>query len=363
MQAAIATNSPLAAVTGALSYLGSHVVFRMLHKGYYVRAIVPQGAPVDFLMSMPGADTRLQIFPVRDPAAQDGYSSLLLAFRGVSTVVHAVSFSTHAGLVPKAVASKRIVDALKIALDAASAAGNVVTKFIYLSSGMTVFDPSQHTKRHSALLTESDWFDCTRSSSRDHAHAFAFAHTVAELRLWARAGRGSLPFKVCTVVPSFVLGPILSARHVSSTPSVEFLATAAAGKAGSVRDVAMSPVDVRDVARAVTAVAERSEIGGRLLLCASEMSAKEVISVGEQMCDGYAWNVGGKRWSWGGKVAGHDWEFVAKDRVGKRYSFSQTRASEELGLKFRPVEDTIRDTVTSLVTHGVLPKVAKEYNG
>lgn len=367
MKAAISAGAPLVAVTGGLGYLGSHVVARMLTKGYYVRTIVPQGANVDFLVNMPGADDRLQIIPVRDPAAEDARSAMLIAFRGVSTVVHAASFSTHGGKLSKNSASKRIVDALKISLDAASAAGNVVINFIYLSSEMTVFDPSQHPRRKTAELNEHDWFDCTRSG-RESSNAFAYAHTVAELRLWARAGRGGLPFNVCSVIPSFVIGPVLSARHITSTPSLAFFSSIANGSLTEVPDIPMSPVDVRDVARAITALTERPEISGRMLLCAESLTSIELITRATRDFPDYKWpDVTKKsflRRSLGkgdpeALKALRNAEFASKDRRGRRYSFSQDRAQNELGMTFRSVHETLRDTLVSLRRYSMLPEVAK----
>lgn len=358
LKAAVAVNAPLVVVTGGLSYLGSHVVARMLAKGYYVRTIVPQGANVNFLLQLNGANHRLQIIPVRDPSAPDALSSMLLAFRGVSTVVHAASFSTHNGKLSKHIASKRIVSALKIALDAASAPGNVVTNFIYLSSEMAVYDPSKHSRRTHVQLTENDWFDCS-NMNRETKNAFAFAYTVAEMRLWARVGKGSLPFNVCSIIPSFLFGPALSTRHISSAPILSFFHSAALGKFDNVPDVPMSPVDVRDVARAITALTERPDVGGRILLNAESLTCSELLHKVKNTFPSYRWPecsrpglIPRRSVTSGDPEARRilkDADFASKERWGRQYSFSQTRARVELGLTFRPVDATIRDTILSLV--------------
>lgn len=334
-----------------------------------MRAIVPQGANVDFLLRMPDAESRLQVIPVRDPAAEDARSSMLLAFRGVSTVVHAASFSTHGGKIPKNIASKRIVDALKISLDAASAAGSVVINFIYISSEMTVYDPSQHRRRKSVELSEKDWFNCSRVVGRESTNAFAYAHTVAELRLWARTGRGGLPFNVCSVIPSFLLGPVLSSRHIASTPSLQFFNAIANGSLTEVTDVPMSPVDVRDVARAITALAERPEVSGRILLCAESLTSHDLIAEATRDFPQYSWPDLRKRHFLRRSIgkgdpeamkALRDFEFTSRDRQGCKYHFSQNRARNELGLNFRLVHDTLRDTITSLVRHSMLVDLPKQ---
>lgn len=362
MKAAIAARAPLVAVTGGLGYLGSHVVARMLAKGYFVRTIVPQGANVNFLLSLTGAKERLQIIPIRDPAAEDARPSLLIAFRGVSTVVHAASFTTHGGKVAKHAASQRIVNALKMSLNAASAPGNVVINFIYLSSDQTVFDPSRYHRKKFVQLTEEDWFDCSKAS-RESSEPFAFAYTVAEMRLWARVGRGGLPFNVVSVIPSFVIGPVLSDRHVQASPSLSLLYSLASGSLTDVPDIPISPVDVRDVARAITALTERPEIGGRMMLCAESFSASEFVALANENAPEYKWpQLNNRHFYQRASTKGttetlkqlrHS-HFISKDRKGIKYMLSQKRATEELGLAFRSVTDTIDDTLTSLVRLKVL---------
>lgn len=356
MKSAIAANVPLIAVIGGLGYLGSHVVARLLTKGYFVRALVPQKANTDFLKCLPGANTRLQIIEIRDPSAEDALSTMLIAFRGASTVIHAATFSTHAGKIPKHVTSRRIVDALKIALDAASTPGNIITNFIYVSSEMTVFDPTQHSRRKVAYITENDWYDCSRSS-REMAQPFAYAHTVAEMRLWARVGRSGLPFNMCSVIPSFMLGPVLSKRHISSTPSIAFLASILKGDLEEIPDLPICPVDVRDVTRAITALAERPEVSGRILLSAESLSSSEFIFRAASDFPQYRWPQLSRRGLLRQPSVRGDpdavktfksWEFASKDRYGRKYSFSKTRACDELGLRFRTFSCTIGDTLKSL---------------
>lgn len=362
MKSATAANVPLIAVLGGLGHLGSCVVAHMLKKGYYVRAIVPQAASTDFLLRLPGAQTRLQVISVRDPAAEDARSTLLNAFRGVSTVIHAATFSTHSGKIPKHMAARRIVSALKIALDAASTPGNVVTNFIYISSEMAVFDPSQHSRRKTVHLSEQDWYDCSHQS-RELTHPFSFAHTVAEMRLWARVGRSGLPFNVCSVIPSFIIGPVLSKHHIVNTPPIAFFADVAGGKLHVIPDIPVSPVDVRDVTHAIGSLVERPDISGRILLSAESLTSTEMFVRAEKEFPNHSWpkltrrRIIQYRPIRGEPAAVHAFkmaEFSSKERRGYKYSFSQKRAHEELGLTFRPVSETIRDTMLDLYRYNML---------
>lgn len=382
LKAAVASNRSVAAVVGGLGYEGSHIVAQLLAAGYYVRAIVPEGASAAFLDDLPGALTRLQLIPVRDPAAEDARSKLLLAFRGVCTVIHAPSFCAHISSgESRAASARRTVDALKISLNAACAPGNLITNFIYLSSELAVYDPAHCRRRLSVLgpsarrrdvvptLTENHWFDVSRRA-RARRRAVAFGRTVAELRLWARCGKTTMPFNVVSLVPSFTVGPILCVGHVRASAGVVLMANAA----NNLRlppDFAAPVVDVRDVARAVVMLAMRPFIGGRILLSAEPLSSDELVARGRPfMTHAAAKHANGSRASRTYSRVDHralvsiphavtylrDADLAVRGRIGRKYAFSQTRVTQLLGFKFTPVEHTLRDTFQSLERFNVIPK-------
>lgn len=357
-EVAARNSAPLVAVTGGLSFVGSHIVAELLHRGYYVRTVIPQGAKTDFLFAFPGADRRLQVVAVRDLAAEDARASLLLAFRGAFHVIHAASFGAHSAKLSKQIASKRIVDSLKLVLDVAAVQGTTVRRFLYLSSDSTIYDPLTHPSNEDVTLSENDWFDVARSG-RENSEPFPFARTVAEMRLWARFGRSTLPYSVCSVVPSFVLGPVLSERHIISTPNINFVYNVINGSLTTLPNVPTPPVDVRDVAWTFAELLSRIEVSGRILLCAESMTALDIIKRSAAVYPRYPWPALVKKSKWKLfqlkkdhaeirkklKVA----EFASSDRRGHQYSLRRTRAVEELGLVFRPVDETLRATMDSLV--------------
>lgn len=382
LKAAATSNRSVVAVVGGLGFEGSHIVLQHLAAGYFVRAIIPEGANADFLKELPGALTRLQLIPVRDPSAEEARSKLLLAFRGVSTVIHAPSFSSHySSTQSRSACARRTVDALKLSLDAACAPGNLITNFIYLSSELTVYDPSQHSrglinlrsssrKRASIpILTENDWYDVSRRS-RGRRRALAFGHTVAELRLWARFGKTTMPFNIVSLVPSFTIGPILSHGHIRASSGMVLLANAA----NNMRlppDFAAPVVDVRDIARVTVMLTTRPFIGGRILLSAEALTSDELVerarvfmnTRGDLQWKGSRASRAYKRSDDRGLAPIPDAVTYLKDadvavrgRIGRKYAFSQTRANQLLGFKFTSVDQTLRDSVQSLERFNVVPK-------
>lgn len=382
LKAAVTSNRSVVAVVGGLGYEGSHIVLQHLAAGYFVRAIVPEGANTDFLERLPGALIRLQLIPVRDPSAEDARSKLLLAFRGVSTVIHAPSFSSHySSTQSRSACARRTVDALKLSLDAACAPGNLVTNFIYLSSELTVYDPSKHSrglisltsssrKRVSVpILTENHWYDVSRRT-RGRKRGLAFGQTVAELRLWARCGKTTMPFNIVSLVPSFTIGPILSPGHIRASSGMVFLANAM----NNMRlppDFAAPVVDVRDIARATVKLTTRPFIGGRILLSAEALTSDELMkrarvfmnTRGDSQWKGSRASRTYKRSDDSGLASIPDAVTYLKDagvavrgRIGRKYAFSQTRANQLLGSKFTSVDQTLRDSVQSLERFNVVPK-------
>lgn len=383
LKAAANSNRSVVAVVGGLGFEGSHIVQQQLEAGYFVRAIIPEGANAIFLNELPGAQVRLQLIPVRDPSAEDAKSKLLLAFRGVSTVIHAPSFSAHySSTQSRSACARRLVDALKLSLDAACAPGNLITNFIYLSSELTVYEPAHHNngwglnlasssrgRKGIPTLTENDWYDVSRKS-RGRKRAMAFGQTVAELRLWARCGKTTMPFNVVSLVPSLTIGPILSPGHVRASSGIVFLANAV----NNLRlppDFAAPVVDVRDIALATVILTMRPYIGGRILLSAEPLSSDEL----EARAKVFTTGLGGTRLK--GSRASRtykrsddrglapvpdavtylkDADVAVRGRFGRKFAFSQTRAIQLLGFKFTPVDQTLRDSIQSLERFNVVPK-------
>lgn len=384
LQAAITSNRPLVAVVGGLGFEDSHIVFALLRAGYFVRAIVPEGADTTFLTRFPSASTRLQLIPVRDLAAEDARLKLLLAFRGVSTVIHAPTFSfKSSSTATRASAGRRIVQALKLSLDAACAPDSLITNFIYLSSELTVYDPTIHhpssphwfrsSRRHGKpvipILTENNWFDVSRRSCA-HTYPIAHALTVAELRLWARAAKNPMPFNLISLIPSFTIGPIFAERHVHSSPGIALLASTAHGIKPP-PDFPANPVDVRDVARAIILLLDnKALVGGRILLSAQTMTSTELVARARKFFPSQAPQPRDSRMRLSRTYCRpapmlklpdatqmlKNGDIAVKGRIGRQYAFSQVRATQHIALRFNPVDNTLRDTIRSLQRFNITPK-------
>ena len=349
--------APLVAVTGAEYFIGAHVVKMLLENGAYVRAVVTADDGGSFLRRFPSARDRLQLITVLDYFSddEDVNKGLRKAFRGANAVVHALAAAPHSNKRKNNLAYL-LVDELERVLEVASIRGSTIRRLVYISSELTVYDPSTHPSGTEVHLTEKDWYDV--SQSKTGANSLAWSHTVAEERLWNRVTRAALPFTVCSVIPSFVLGPILTPSHIEACPSLHFFYCMLEGVLQAAPPVPTPPVDVRDIATACVQLIDRLEVSGRILLCAESMSALEMAEKGAAIYPRYPWPTTEStrpNWTIFGKHSSETRKllkaapFAAKNRRWQRYSFRQDRARTILGMDFRTSADTIRDTVDALV--------------
>lgn len=354
-QAASSAGAQLVAVTGASEFVGSYIVQELLKKGKYVRGIVPVNVNFQFLQKLPGALERLQLITVRDFHSKESAKRLEESFHGAHAVVHAspvgVQMRRMAALKP----SSRVMDSVDAVVDAASASGSTVKRLIHLSQELSVFDPMKHPTGKSTVLGDEDWYDVAHND-RVASDYIAYAHTVAEMKLWSRATRPSIPFTVCSVIPTFVMGPVLSPVHISTAHPLRFLHGMMSGRFPELPSVPFSPIDVRDVASACVSLVDHGKVSGRVLLCPEDRTTTEFVKKCQTIYPRYPWpkEAGPAKWKLfdsdsDAKRLMKTFYFLNKARHGHRYQFNQERANEILKMSYRDVSGTLRESMDSLI--------------
>ncbi|GJN38854.1 hypothetical protein PR202_gb27932 [Eleusine coracana subsp. coracana] len=176
------------------------------------------------------------------------------------------------------------------------------------------------------VMDESYWSDT--ELCRTTANWYCLSKTLAELEAFNYAKRTGLD--VLTVCPSLVIGPLIqSTLNASSSVIVDCLKGD-----HEVKMKLRNFVDVRDVADALLLVYETPEASGRYI-CNSH--PRQVSSVIELL----------KSWYPTYKYADR---FI---QVSDEPVFSSEKL-ETLGWKFKPFEETLRDSVESYRAKGVL---------
>ncbi len=330
-------------VTGGSGYIASHIVQQLLAKGYEVRATVrnpDDRAKTDHLRAMEGAD-RLELVAADLTREGDFHEPA----RDVRAVVHAASSVRLRAKDPQRDIVDVAVDGTKNVLDAIDAADEVKTVVVTSSIAAVIDDDKDPSYR----FDEEDW----NTSSNVHTAPYPLSKTLAEHAAWKRAEHAD--YRLTTINPSLVLGPVFIKTHIRSSPNV--LHDLLSGKFPLAPQFRFGIVDVRDVARAHVEALERPEAQGRHILSNRGMWMREIADVLRaqypehkvprfQMPNFAMYGIAlfDKRLTW---------DFLRRN-LGVERHVDNSKSKHALGIEYMPAEDTVLDTARSFVEHGLL---------
>ncbi|PUZ59901.1 hypothetical protein GQ55_4G080600 [Panicum hallii var. hallii] len=316
------TRTAAVCVTGAGGFVGSWLVQRLLAGGrYMVHGTVrdPGGAKNAHLAALGGAAERLRLFR----ADVLDYGAVAAAVAGCDGVFHVASpVPAHAIADPEvellAPAVTGTANVLKACFE------TKVRRVVVVSSLSAVMvNPAWP---QSQVMDEACWSDV--EFCRSTQNWYCLSKTLSELEAFDHAERSGLD--VVSLCPSLVIGPLLQPTlNASSSVIVDCLK--------GDREVKLKLrnfVDVRDVADALLLVYETPEASGRYICDAYASQVSDVVEMLKSWYPTYK----------------NATKFV---RVSDEPLFSSKKL-EALGWKFRPFEETLRDSVESFRAAGVL---------
>jgi dihydroflavonol-4-reductase len=336
-------------VTGAGGFIAAHVVRELLERGYAVRGTV-RGNPSErryaVLRALEGASERLSLRQI-ELLDRAGWATAVL---GCDAVIHCASpyrldvRDPERELITPAVGGTRNV------IEAATAVG--VPRVVITSSLAAVTDEPVPGR----VFTESDWNDRS-SAERNPYYASKAAAERAAWDLEAQAGPG---FRLVAIVPAFVLGPSIGP---ALNLSAEVVRDLLAGATPALVDLNWLVTDVRDVALAHVAAMELEAATGRYLCAGESVSMVRMAQIlrEEGLADGYRL----PRLRLTGRFGTALALMLARTRppgmraylethLGKTLRADASRVTRELGVGYRPVRQTLRDTVADLERWGHL---------
>ncbi|XP_028795323.1 cinnamoyl-CoA reductase 1-like [Neltuma alba] len=309
-------------VTGAGGFLASWLVKLLLSKGYFVHGTVrePGNKKYDHLLKFDGASENLKLFK----AELSDYESLSRAIAGCRAVFHvacpvpATALSNpEVEMIEPSVTGT--INVLKACLEAK------VERVVYVSSQFAVSTNPNFPK--DAVFDESCWSD--KEYCKKTENWYTYAKTEAELQAVDFARNNGL--SLVTICPGVVFGPILQASTVN-TSSLALLSSFKGLE--SVENKQVWLVDVRDVADATLMIYEKTEAEGRYLCTAHGIMPNEVAEKLRRIYPNYAYPK----------------SFV---EVGDRIKLSSEKL-QKLGWRYRPLEETLVDSVESFKAAGLL---------
>ncbi|EED23494.1 cinnamoyl-CoA reductase, putative [Talaromyces stipitatus ATCC 10500] len=323
-------------VTGASGFIAAHVVAAFLRNGYNVRGTVrSEKSAAEVRQTHADYASQLSISIVPDIAAPHAFDE---AVKGVNGIIHTASpFVLNANDYEKELFQPAIQGTTSI-LKAAQEHNPDVRRVVITGSFASVLDPSKGL-RPGYVYTEADWNPVTvEEAGTNGSIAYLASKTFAEQAAWKYVKDNKPNFSVTTLLPPMVFGPVV--HHVKD---VDSLNTSSADIYrlinGSETEVPVNAfwafVDVRDVAAAHVLAFEKPEAAGqRYLLYTSPYSY-------QQFCDIIREKFPQLRETTPMGTPGAP--------IPPVYTLDTSKAVQQLGMKFRPLEETIVDTVESFL--------------
>ena len=330
-------------VTGGSGFVGSHLVRQLLERGYRVHTTVRSlgnEAKVAPLRAMgeqfPGA---LELFEADLLAA----GSFDAAMDGCRVVFHVAS----PFLMPE-----KIKDGQKDVVDPAlTGTRNVlagiertpgVEKLVFTSTVGAIFGDYVDVLAMKDETLSEDYFNTTSTVENNPYH---YAKTVAERAAWD-AQQAQNRWRMVSVNPGLILGPSLT--PASDSGSLFLLDELFKGYFFyGAPDFSFTVADVRDVASAHIAAAENPDAHGRYIVAAARMAS--FLDMSRALRQHYPRDHRLPRHGlphWPVRVLGPAFgltqDYIRK-HLGIRFPVDNRRGVKELGIDYRPLEETLLD--------------------
>lgn len=230
-------------VTGGSGYIAGWCIVQLLERGYQVRTtlrrLAKEPAVRAAIATQVDPGDRLAFFAA-ELTSETGWDA---AVAGCDYVLHVASpLGTDNPKDP----DELIVPAREGALNVLRASAKAGVKRVVLTSSVA----AAWNAEDDALGDETDWTDLSRKG----VHAYRQSKTLAERAAWDFVGAHPEGPTLATVLPSMVIGPVLTAENLGS---VQLISRLLGGKMPGTPPIGFTIVDVRDVAdlhiRAMTA--------------------------------------------------------------------------------------------------------------
>lgn len=318
-----------ACVTGATGYVASELIKQLLGRGYKIKATVrcPVDAPrLQYLRDM-ASNSSGSLDLVQVPDLQQESEALDTAVAGSKYVFHVASPFRFDGD-PELDIVQPAVQGTKALLKTAAKHKADVKRVVVTSSVCAIHDMGRKQQPKQEQYSEEDWNEVSQMP----AEAYWVSKVQAERTAWELAEE--LGLDVVTILPNFVLGPIISGQQAGGV-SVGFLKGVLESPPDKEFKGSWIVNDVRDVALAHILAAENPAAKGRYIV--SQPKSIDARFITDTL------------------KAAFPAAAVLPDGVAADSStaINSSKVERELGLKYTPAEDTVRDMADSLIKQGI----------
>jgi adenylate kinase len=342
---------PLVLVTGASGYIAGHIIHLLLRRDFRVRGTVRSLAREEsyaHLKALPGAEERLTLVEC-DLTSDDGWQAAVV---DADFVLHTASPFPAERPDHEDELIKPAVEGTQRVLQAIAEHAPTVKRVVLTSSIASVMHSPNDGK---TPFGEQDWSDVDRcdpySKSKTLAEraAWDFVEKLAKERSEADAKQPHV-FELTTVNPAFVQGPLLCTKGATSYEALKRLLNATDP---GVMEVPFNVVDVRDVAEAhVNAMTTDDVNGRRFIVDGGFITYGEIarIIAGEFNPQGYSVPTRKLPYCLVKMIAMCDKTVrLAVKSLGSENHFDTKPAQDVLGIRFRPIRQTLIEMGYSMI--------------
>ncbi|KAJ7949249.1 cinnamoyl-CoA reductase 1-like [Quillaja saponaria] len=319
-------------VTGASGFIASWLVKLLLQRGYTVKATVrdpKDPKKVSHLLALEGAEERLHLFKAN--LVEEGCFDSVV--EGCECVFHTASPVKFNATDPQA----EVIDpALKGTLNVLRSCAKVpyIKRVIITSSMATIY--FKGIPLLPDVTVDETWFSDPAFVDKSKPwYSYVVAKILAEEAAWKFAKENG--FDMFTINPGLVMGPLLqSTLNLSVLPILNLI-----NGSETFQNASQPWVDVRDVANAHILAMENPSASGRYCLVEKVIHMSEVVKILRELFPAL-------------KLP----DKCEDDKPFEPICHVSKKRAESLGLKFTPLEVSLRDTVISLTertefeTHG-----------
>jgi len=336
----------LVLISGIGGFLASQVALAFLKAGYSVRGTIRSQAKADqYAAKFSSYGERLSLAIVPDIAAPGSFNE---AIKGVTIFLHTASPLAASG--DEDLENSTMKPALNGTLEALRAASKEpgVKKIVLTSSVASVIKVPFPGNAPGVTYSETDWNPSTYEDGVAAPSAFAayvVSKGVAEKAAWDYMKENKPAFTLSTILPGVLYGPATQPFDYATagiTGTNRYIYMVLFTKQDPSTMTRVPPVDVRDVAHAHLLAAENPKADGeRFIVTQTAFHPSQYVPFFKkqypQLVDTMA-------------------EIPEGFQIPGSYGFDGTKIERVLGLKYRPHEETLKDTADWILS--VIPASA-----
>jgi len=333
-------------VTGASGFIAVWVVRELLEHGFTVVGTVRSDSKGQYLKKQFSKyGDKFSFVIVEDVGKEGAFDD---AIKGIDAVAHTASpFHTHADEPSELI--EPAVDGTVGVLKSIAKHGQSVKRVVVTSSIAAINEP----KDKPYVFTEADWNNSDpkkveeKGRDAEGGSKYQASKTLAEHAAWdfLEKNKSNISFDLATINPGYVFGPFI---HEVASPdklntSVALVRQTLFEKTPSEDELAQpagSWVDVRDVAAMHVAALELEKAHGeRFIASAGPFTWQEILDALHQNPDIIPKVTKGKPGN-------------GKKPLSEQTYASGEKATKVLGIKFKTLNESLRDTVKALQERG-----------